>query len=186
MQPLAIFYQNNYNKHGNVLIRTKEVMGKMADRYIAYYEAPFGLLLLESTEDVLLRCKWVEDKTKPETETRPILEETKSQLAEYFDGKRQTFNLSINALGTAFQKKVWKVLRTIPYGEIQTYQDIADAIGNPTAPRAVGRANNKNPLQIIIPCHRVIATSGLLTGYAGGVEIKKDLLNLERKNLRNF
>lgn len=77
----------------------------MADRYIAYYEAPFGLLLLESTEDVLLRCKWVEDKTKPETETRPILEETKSQLAEYFDGKRQTFNLSINALGTAFQKR---------------------------------------------------------------------------------
>ncbi|WP_432680428.1 methylated-DNA--[protein]-cysteine S-methyltransferase [Pseudoramibacter alactolyticus] len=81
---------------------------------------------------------------------------------------------------------MWKVLRTIPYGEIQTYQDIANAIDNPTAPRAVGRANNKNPLQIIIPCHRVIATSGLLTGYAGGVEIKKDLLDLERKNLRNF
>ncbi|MCH4071907.1 MAG: methylated-DNA--[protein]-cysteine S-methyltransferase [Pseudoramibacter sp.] len=151
-----------------------------------YFKPPFGLLLLESTEDVLLRVRWVKSKDVPETETRPILEETKKQLQEYFDGKRQNFDLSFNARGTAFQKKVWKVLRQIPYGEIKSYKDIADAINNPTAPRAVGRANNKNPLNIIIPCHRVIATSGLLTGYAGGVEIKKKLLELERHYLRNF
>ncbi|WP_296422366.1 methylated-DNA--[protein]-cysteine S-methyltransferase [Pseudoramibacter sp.] len=158
----------------------------MSEHYINYFKPPFGLLLLESTEDVLLRVRWVKSKDVPETETRPILEETKKQLQEYFDGKRQNFDLSFNARGTAFQKKVWKVLRQIPYGEIKSYKDIADAINNPTAPRAVGRANNKNPLNIIIPCHRVIATSGLLTGYAGGVEIKKKLLELERHYLRNF
>jgi O-6-methylguanine DNA methyltransferase len=158
----------------------------MSEHYINYFKPPFGLLLLESTEDVLLRVRWVKSKDVPETETRPILEETKKQLQEYFDGKRESFDLSFNARGTAFQKKVWKVLREIPYGEIKSYKDIADAIDNPSAPRAVGRANNKNPLSIIIPCHRVIATSGLLTGYSGGVEIKKKLLELERHYLRNF
>lgn len=158
----------------------------MSEHYINYFKPPFGLLLLESTEDVLLRVQWVKNKDIPETETRPILEETKKQLQEYFDGEREIFNLSFNARGTAFQKKVWKILRTIPYGEIKSYKDIADAINNPTAPRAVGRANNKNPLNIIIPCHRVIATSGLLTGYAGGIEIKRKLLEMERHYLRNF
>jgi methylated-DNA-[protein]-cysteine S-methyltransferase len=158
----------------------------MSEHYISYFKPPFGLLLLESTEDVLLRVQWVKNQDIPETETRPILNKTKKQLQEYFDGKRETFDLSFNARGTAFQKKVWKVLRQIPYGEIKSYKDIAEAINNPTAPRAVGRANNKNPLNIIIPCHRVIATSGLLTGYAGGVEIKRKLLALERHYLRNF
>jgi methylated-DNA-[protein]-cysteine S-methyltransferase len=109
----------------------------MSEHYISYFKPPFGLLLLESTEDVLLRVQWVKNQDIPETETRPILDETKKQLQEYFDGKRETFDLSFNARGTAFQKKVWKVLRQIPYGEIKSYKDIAEAINNPTAPRVV-------------------------------------------------
>jgi len=105
------------------------------------------------------------------------------QLDEYFAGERKVFSLSIEPRGTAFQQKVWRVLRTIPYGQIWSYQDVADAIENPRSARAVGRANNKNPLVIIIPCHRVIGSNGLLTGYAGGVDTKKALLDMEKKQL---
>lgn len=154
------------------------------DRYVQYYRPPFGLLMLESTEDVLLKCKWVDDKEKPETESRPILDKAKQQLAEYFDGKRRTFNLSIDARGTLFQRRVWKALRDIPYGDLVTFQEVAQMVENPNAARAVGRAANKNPLQIIIPSHRVVAASGLITNNAGGIELKKNLMALERKYLR--
>ena len=152
-------------------------------RYVQYLETPPGLLMLTSTESVLIGVKWVEEKNKEETETRPILEQAKSQLTEYFQGHRKSFNLSLEARGTAFQKRVWRVIRQIPYGQLRTYQDIADAIDSPSAPRAVGRANNKNPLAIIIPCHRVIGTNGLLTGYVGGLEIKKELIDLEKMRI---
>lgn len=155
------------------------------DRYVQYYTPPFGLLMLESTEDVLLKCKWVENKDdRPETETRPILEKAKEQLGGYFDGSLRTFNLSIDARGTLFQKKVWQALRDIPYGDLITFQEVAEMVDNPNAARAVGRAANKNPLQIIIPSHRVVAASGLITNNAGGIELKKKLMALERKFLR--
>ena len=150
------------------------------NRYIQYLETPSGLLMLTSTKSVLIGVKWVEEKNREETESRPILEQTKSQLNEYFQGLRKDFNLSLDIRGTAFQKRVWQVIRQIPYGQLRSYQDIANALDNPSAPRAVGRANNKNPLAIIIPCHRVIGTNGLLTGYVGGLEVKKDLINLEK------
>lgn len=150
------------------------------NRYIQYLETPSGLLMLTSTKSVLIGVKWVEEKNREETESRPILEQTKSQLNEYFQGLRKDFNLSLDIRGTAFQKRVWHVIRQIPYGQLRSYQDIANALDNPSAPRAVGRANNKNPLAIIIPCHRVIGTNGLLTGYVGGLEVKKDLINLEK------
>ena len=152
-------------------------------RYVQYLETPPGLLMLTSTDSVLIGVKWVEDKIKEETESRPILEQTKSQLNEYFEGHRKTFNLSLEARGTAFQKRVWRVIRQIPYGQLRSYQDIANAIDSPSAPRAVGRANNKNPLAVIIPCHRVIGTNGLLTGYVGGLDIKKDLIDLEKMRI---
>ncbi|MBR0383843.1 MAG: methylated-DNA--[Eubacteriaceae bacterium] len=152
-------------------------------RYVQYLETPAGLLMLTSTDSVLIGVKWVEDKIKKETESRPILEQTKSQLNEYFEGHRKTFNLSLEARGTAFQKRVWRVIRQIPYGQLRSYQDIANAIDSPSAPRAVGRANNKNPLAVIIPCHRVIGTNGLLTGYVGGLDIKKDLIDLEKMRI---
>ncbi|MCL2196973.1 MAG: methylated-DNA--[protein]-cysteine S-methyltransferase [Treponema sp.] len=123
--------------------------------------------------------KITSDYEKDETK---ILKETIKQLGEYFDKKRKNFNLPISLHGTDFQIKVWNALKKIPYGETCSYTQLAAAIGNPKACRAVGMANNKNPAAIIIPCHRVIGSNGSLTGYAGGLEIKKRLLDLEKTN----
>ncbi len=103
------------------------------------------------------------------------------QLEEYFDGKRKTFSLPLNPDGTEFQKKVWKELLKIPYGETRCYQDLAIGIGNEKASRAIGMANHNNPIAIMIPCHRVIGKNGSLVGYAGGIETKIELLELEKK-----
>ena len=108
-----------------------------------------------------------------------LLTETRKQLQEYFDGKRKEFNLPILLRGTEFQKKVWQGLCTIPYGETRSYKELAELVGNPKAVRAVGGANNKNPIMIIVPCHRVIGADGSLVGFGGGLEVKKYLLELE-------
>lgn len=110
----------------------------------------------------------------------PILSMTIRQLNEYLSGERQHFDIPIAVVGTDFQLAVWSILRSIPYGSVWSYQDVASAIGNPKAVRAVGAANGKNPISIIVPCHRVIGKSGKLTGYAGGVENKEKLLVLEK------
>ena len=104
------------------------------------------------------------------------------ELEEYFKGKRKEFTVPCRPEGTDFQKRVWEALTRIPYGETRTYKEIAAEAGNPKASRAVGMANNKNPVPIIIPCHRVIGSDGKLTGYAGGLGVKEFLLNLEREN----
>ena len=101
------------------------------------------------------------------------------QLGEYFEGERTAFDLELAPLGTPFQKQVWDALRRISYGRTASYGDIARGIGHPTASRAVGMANGRNPISIVVPCHRVIGTDGKLTGYAGGVERKRFLLQLE-------
>ena len=101
------------------------------------------------------------------------------ELSEYFAGLRREFSFPINPAGTTFQRRVWKALERIPYGTVSTYGDIARAIGNPKAPRAVGMANHHNPIPIVIPCHRVVAAGGKLGGYGGGVELKRKLLALE-------
>ena len=111
-----------------------------------------------------------------------LIKKTYSQLKEYFDRNRKSFDIPISANGTEFQMQVWEELQKIPYGKTATYKEIAENIGNKKASRAVGMANNKNPIAIIIPCHRVIGTKGDLIGYAGGIEIKKYLLELEKKN----
>lgn len=103
-----------------------------------------------------------------------------SQLEEYLAGSRKIFDLPLNPRGTSFQQKVWSCLYQIPYGETRTYKDIAEQIGDENSCRAVGNANNKNPIPIFIPCHRVIGSDGSLTGYAGGLELKQKLLNLEK------
>lgn len=108
-----------------------------------------------------------------------IIRETKKQLVEYFAKERTEFSLPIAFSGTAFQIKTWQALLTIPYGETRSYSDQAELIGNPKAVRAVGRTNGLNPLGIVVPCHRVIGKSGKLTGYAGGLDVKKFLLQLE-------
>lgn len=112
-----------------------------------------------------------------------LLKEAAQQLKEYFSGVRKNFNLPLMPEGTEFQQTVWKALQQIPYGKTFTYGEIAKKIGNPKACRAVGMANNKNPIAIIIPCHRVIGANGKLVGYAGGLEVKEHLLSIEKANV---
>lgn len=113
----------------------------------------------------------------------PLLQKAAAQLREYFDGNRKEFDLKLSLSGTEFQLADWKALQTIPYGETCSYKQIAEKIGNPKACRAVGMANNRNPVIIIVPCHRVIGHDGSLVGYGGGLDVKKYLLDLEKKNL---
>ena len=114
------------------------------------------------------------------TESDEGFDEIREQLAEYFDGRRRDFTFSVESSGTEFQCEVWRTLRTIPYGETWTYSQVAAAVGRPTAVRAVAAANARNPVSIVVPCHRVIGMSGKLTGYAGGIDVKRHLLDLER------
>ena len=115
-----------------------------------------------------------------EWEETPLLRQTADQLDEYFQGSRRVFDVPLSPQGTEFERTVWKALQAIPYGETRSYGDIARRIGRPSACRAVGQANNRNPVGIIIPCHRVVGSSGSLTGYAGGLDKKIALLKLER------
>jgi methylated-DNA-[protein]-cysteine S-methyltransferase len=119
------------------------------------------------------------DATVIETE---LLKVAAKQLQNYFEGKRRSFTLPLELKGTEFMLSVWKELQNIPYGETCSYKDIAERIGNPKACRAVGLANNKNPIPIFIPCHRVIGANGKLVGFAGGLEMKEQLLDLEKRN----
>ncbi|MGI9324573.1 MAG: methylated-DNA--[protein]-cysteine S-methyltransferase [Pseudomonadales bacterium] len=107
--------------------------------------------------------------------------DAQTQLSEYFEGSRRTFDLTLDPAGTAFQQAVWQALLTIPYGETRSYLEVAKAVGKPKAVRAVGSANGRNPLPIVVPCHRVIGSDGSLTGFGGGLENKKLLLALEQR-----
>ncbi|MGY0615089.1 methylated-DNA--[protein]-cysteine S-methyltransferase [Vibrio sp. FJH11] len=147
--------------------------------------SPLGMVTIQANSHGLLGIWFETCTTKPDDlgvrdDHHPILTQTERQLGEYFSGLRNEFELPLAATGTDFQHQVWHALTTIPYGETWSYQDIADAIGNPKAVRAVGMANGKNPISIVVPCHRVIGKSGKLTGYAGGIERKQRLLALEQ------
>ncbi len=111
-----------------------------------------------------------------------LFKNVKIQLEEYFNGRRQSFDLALAPVGTTFQQKVWQALRDIPYGTFISYKTVAENIGNPKAVRAVGGANGKNPIPIVIPCHRVIGSDGSLTGFGGGLKTKKILIDLERRH----
>ncbi|AGX41570.1 methylated-DNA--[protein]-cysteine S-methyltransferase [Clostridium saccharobutylicum] len=152
-------------------------------RNIFYYNTMIGELGIEENglaiTKVFLVDKDIEKGPSEKNETE-LLKEAIKQLNEYFDGKRKEFNLPLAPKGTEFQKKVWNTLKEIPFGETRSYGEIAKLIGNEKASRAVGMANNKNPIMIIIPCHRVIGANGKLVGYAGGIDIKEKLLNLEK------
>jgi methylated-DNA-[protein]-cysteine S-methyltransferase len=149
-----------------------------------FYDSPVGKLIIGEENGAITRVTWTQlPKSYLQEETELILE-CRNQLEEYFAGKRMTFDLPLAPKGTAFQQKVWSALQEIPYGEVCTYKDIAAAVGNPKGCQAVGGANGKNPIAIIIPCHRVIGKNGTLVGYAGGMENKKFLLELEKSHLR--
>ena len=151
-----------------------------------YYKSPIGNLIIMEEENAIIKLCFKEQeitniKDIQEFET-PLLKKAKKQLEEYFEGKRKKFDLALRLNGTSFQNKVWRALLNIPYAKTCSYKDIAKNIGNENASRAVGNANNKNPLPIFIPCHRVIGSNGKLIGYAGGLDIKIKLLELEREN----
>lgn len=151
-----------------------------------FYDFPIGIIgIVEDQQcicEVYFSRERVEKANAIECRT-PLLEEAAKQLKEYFDGRRKEFDLPFSIKGTDFQEKVWNVLLTIPYGQTRSYKEIAEQIGNPKACRAVGMANNKNPLMILVPCHRVVGKDGNLTGYAGGLELKKTLLELEQQSI---
>jgi methylated-DNA-[protein]-cysteine S-methyltransferase len=147
------------------------------------YDYPIGALGIAEEDDAITRVFFDGGKGLPDfiaAET-PLIKKTAAQLAEYFGGKRRSFDLPLALRGTDFQLAVWKALLTIPSGETRCYQDIADLIGRPKAVRAVGMANNRNPIVIIVPCHRVIGKDGGLTGYGGGLSVKQYLLDLEKR-----
>lgn len=151
-----------------------------------YMPSPVGRLTLIASDKGLAAVLWENDrpnrvhaKAEEENEQHPVLLETERQLQEYFAGKRNTFSLPLDMIGTSFQQQVWEALTTIPFGETRNYQQIANQLGNPKAVRAVGAANGRNPVSIIVPCHRVIGANGSLTGFAGGLEAKAHLLSLE-------
>lgn len=139
-------------------------------------DTPVGRMYLASDGENITELRFGScESEKPDA----VLMKAKAQLAEYFAGKRKSFDLPLKPEGTPFQQSVWRALREIPYGETATYGQIAERIGNRKACRAVGMANNRNPIAIIIPCHRVIGAGGSLTGYAGGLDKKEFLLELE-------
>ena len=158
----------------------------MATWFSKKIDSPVGTLKLVATDAGLAAILWPNDDPARvqlgetvESGSHPVLLETERQLREYFDGRRKVFDLKLDFSGTDFQRQVWGALLTIPYGETRSYAQIARQIGRPDAVRAVGAANGRNPISIVTPCHRVIGSSGKLTGFAGGLETKAFLLALE-------
>lgn len=152
-------------------------------------KSPVGELKLVASDKGLAAVLWEKDNPRrvrlppvSEDKNHPVLLEAERQLNDYFSGKRKSFSLKLDFRGTEFQKKVWAAMLTIPFGETRSYGQIAKQIKKPEAARAVGAANGRNPISIIAPCHRVIGSTGKLTGFAGGLEAKARLLALEGKN----
>lgn len=147
----------------------------------ALYRSPLGPLTLLGTEDALTGILFAEAREDAEGPV-PVLEQAVRELEEYFAGQRREFTVPLAPEGTAFQREVWAALEEIPYGTTASYKDIAVRVGKPGAAVAVGQANSRNPIPIIIPCHRVIGANGKMVGYTGGLHIKKALLAVEGIN----
>jgi methylated-DNA-[protein]-cysteine S-methyltransferase len=151
--------------------------------------SPVGRLTLVATDRGLSAILWENDRPSRvrlniagEDSAHPLLRDAGRQLAEYFAGRRQRFTVPLDPSGTVFQRDVWDALATIPFGETRSYSQIAQQIGRPRAVRAVGAANGRNPLSIVVPCHRVVGATGALTGFAGGLDVKARLLALEGRD----
>lgn len=158
-----------------------------------FVTSPVGKLKLVASEKGLVAILWENDNPRRvpltssmEDDQQKILVEVERQLNQYFAGERRSFSLPLDMKGTPFQKDVWEALLSIPFGETRSYGQLAKQIGRSSASRAVGAANGRNPISIIVPCHRVIGPSGKLTGFAGGLETKATLLNMEKKGTPLF
>ncbi len=160
-----------------------------------YYDLKLGKLFIAEDEKAVVCVELVKEMDTSQfsqqlekrfgtirLEESELLAETAKQLREYFEGTRKKFTICLKPKGTSFQQKVWEALQTIPYGETRTYGQIAEAVGNGKASRAVGMANHNNPIMLLIPCHRVIGANKGLVGYAGGLEVKEWLLKLEAQS----
>ena len=143
-------------------------------------KVPIGLLEITATDEAIVGVKPANHGENGEA--NDLAQKCKTELEEYFAGKRKNFDLPLADEGTDFQKQVWEQLQLIPYGQTRTYGEIAKMMGKPKASRAIGMANHNNPILILVPCHRVIGADGSLTGYAAGIEAKKYLLEFEKKN----
>ncbi len=153
------------------------------NEYIGYHSCSIGIIRIKAREKAITAIEFAEKQG--EEKLNSVIVQCKKQLDEYFQGNRKSFNVEICFnKGTEFQIRVWNALKEIPYGTTVSYKDIAEKIGNPKAVRAVGGANNKNPISIIVPCHRVIGKNGKLIGYGGGIDKKEFLLKLERNNCK--
>jgi len=157
-------------------------------QHLKTISSPVGVLRLVASDTGLVAVLWENDSPTRvrvgetmESPTHPLLIEAARQLDEYFAGARTVFDLELDFVGTEFQESVWSALLAIPFGETRTYQQLATAIGKPTAARAVGAANGRNPISIVVPCHRLVGFNGRLTGFAGGLENKQYLLTLESR-----
>lgn len=148
-------------------------------QFTRYINSPVGWLKLQSTEMALTAISFYAEKAENSAVQPKILEDAETQLQEYFAGERKDFNLQLAPEGTDFQQKIWELVQNVDYGVTASYLDIAKLSGSEKNTRAVGLANGKNPIPIIIPCHRIVGSSGKLTGYAGGLERKRWLLNHE-------
>jgi methylated-DNA-[protein]-cysteine S-methyltransferase len=165
-------------------------MGRLGEKIMTNYstfKTPLGELLLVADESALTGIYFSGHKHSPQVEktwtlnTRhPVLQQAEKELKEYFQGKRNSFSFPMNSVGTAFQKKIWKEIARIPFGKTATYSDLAKKAGSPKAVRAAGAATGRNPLSIVVPCHRVMGKNGAITGYAGGLDRKQHLLDLEK------
>lgn len=149
-----------------------------------FYETDLGIIGIRDNNNAITEVFYSKSKINDHLKETPLIRECFNQLKEYFQGTRREFTIPIEAEGSEFQKKVWKALLDIPYGQTRTYKEIAIAIGNEKACRAVGMANNRNPISIIIPCHRVIGANRKLVGYGGGLDIKEKLLNIEKIDIK--
>lgn len=150
------------------------------NRSILYYTSPVGVLQLTADEVGLCGVSFVQQTTEPSTGTgNDLLDQAARELEEYFTGQRRAFDVPLSLHGTPFQRRVWTALQQIPYGETRSYAQVAAMAGAPRACRAVGMANHRNPVSILVPCHRVIQADGGLGGYNGGLEIKRFLLQME-------
>ena len=156
----------------------------MSSQVLTYYTYPtaIGPLTLQCTENAIVRIAFGTMQLQGENRPTTLSNMAANELHEYFSGRRHTFSIPLDAQGTEFQHAVWDCLLRIPYGQTRSYADVAASIGHPRSYRAVGMACNANPLPIIVPCHRVVGSGGVLGGYAGGIERKQTLLDLEMKN----
>lgn len=149
---------------------------------IAYIESPIGIVKIVTSDTALIEVSFVEEKTLDITDETALMTQVKRQLSAYFDGKLQSFSLPLEPAGTDFQKRVWNELLQIPYGKTISYIELAKRLGDEKVIRAAASANGKNPIGVLIPCHRVIGNDGKLVGYAGGLLRKRWLLALENKH----